>query len=404
MPIALDRRTRFDSQLRLLTPEAFFAGEFVGLAARHGEMVADGMRFLQVPPLALTVGDANWSIVTDHATVSAVEGVADGALHLHLTPDQFSDWAQNQQSLNGMIVARELQFEPDRLHDVSCWDSLTHTLLDGWPAVDPNLAFVDRHGDVLDLHQAFTPDDHPDDIAHFLREAGYLHLRGWLDPADMDTISADMDRALPTYVEGDGKSWWATLADGRRVCVRIQEFVEHSPTTARILSSERWEQLRRAVAGGDDVRMGPVEGRCIEALFKPVGVVSGPSDVTFHRDCHLGRHMYSCSGLTIGIALTATSADNGRLHVIAGSHRVTMPTLVAQTDPYLPRIGLSTEPGDLTIHLSCTLHEATPPVTHERRVMYTGFALAPREDTVADGGAALSRLRERVTDLLREEQ
>jgi hypothetical protein len=34
--------------------------------------------------------------------------------------------------------------------------------------------------------------------------------------------------------------------------------------------------------------------------------VSRPSDADFHRDCHLGRHAYVCSGMTVGIALTPT--------------------------------------------------------------------------------------------------
>ena len=46
--------------------------------------------------------------------------------------------------------------------------------------------------------------------------AGFLHLRGWLDPADMATIADDIDRAVPTYSKGDGRSWWATTNDGCR--------------------------------------------------------------------------------------------------------------------------------------------------------------------------------------------
>jgi hypothetical protein len=144
----------------------------------------------------------------------------------------------------------------------------------------------------------------------------------------------------------------------------------------------------------------PVEGRCIEALIKPVGVVSGPSDVTFHRDCHFGRHAYGCSSTTVGVAVTPTSEENGQLRVVAGSHRVAIPIEIAKTDPYLPVVGIPTEPGDLTIHLSCTLHESTPPRIAERKVMYgCGFKLAPRpEDT--GGGAALSELRENVYKIL----
>ncbi|CAN7288272.1 phytanoyl-CoA dioxygenase family protein [Phenylobacterium sp. LjRoot225] len=237
-----------------------------------------------------------------------------------------------------------------------------------------------------------------------MREAGYLRLKGWLDPADMARIVADMDRALPHYCEGDGKSWWATLKDGARCCVRMQGFVEHSPTTARILSGEAWERLRRIVAGQDELAQVPVEGRIIEALYKPVGVVSGPSDVSFHRDCHLGRHAYVCSRMTVGVALTPTGDGNGGLRVVAGSHRVAMPVETAKTRPYLPVVALPTEAGDLTVHLSCTLHEATPPAFAERRVMYTELPLAPHAGAVGPIDTSVGHIRERVSDIARESQ
>ncbi len=94
--------------------------------------------------------------------------------------------------------------------------------------------------------------------------------------------------------------------------------------------------------------------------------------------------------------MTASSAANGLLRVIAGSHRVLMPVEVARSHPYLPVVAVPTAPGDITVHLSCTLHEATPPVIEERRVMYTGFSLPPREEGTERGGSALRELRERV--------
>ena len=39
----------------------------------------------------------------------------------------------------------------------------------------------------------------------------------------------------------------------------------------------------------------------------------------------------------------------------------------------------ATETGDVTLHLSCTLHMAQPPTTAERRVLYTSFTLPPAD-------------------------
>ncbi|MCK9929597.1 phytanoyl-CoA dioxygenase family protein [Frankia sp. Mgl5] len=399
MPIALDRRTRRDADLRHVGMEEFLAGEFPDLVARHGALVARGIELLDAPPLAIEIGADSWSFSGDGTTLAVARGVADGALVVTFSEDEFSDWVQNQRSFNAMITARELRYRDGGERDISVWDSLWLTLLEGWPVVDDGLEFLDRHGGPLDFRRVFTPDDDPADVAHFLREAGFLHLRGWVDPAGMKEVSDDIDRALPDYREGDGRSWWATTADGTHRCVRLQDFVGRSPGTAVILRSDRWDQLRRTLAGDDDLAQRPVEGSGLEALIKPRGVVAGASDVSFHRDCHFGRHAYGCSGTVVGIAVTASGEANGQLRVVAGSHRVVMPVEIAKTRPYLPVVAVPTEPGDVTVHLSCTLHESTPPLVEERRVMYTGFSLA-RRDEGTDGGRALSELRERVSKIL----
>jgi hypothetical protein len=403
MAYKLDRRTRRDAERRHVLPETFFAQVFPNLALAHGPLLVSGMNKLDAPPLTIEVGEASWTIARAGDNVEVRPGTATGALIVTLSAEQFSDWAQNQMSLNGFVVGRELQFRNGSAMDVSTWDSLWIALLEGWAVIDDALAFVDRHGEQLDLSTNFTPGDDPGDIAHFLREAGFLHLRGWLNPAEMAEISADMDRIIPLCKEDDGKSWWATLADGSRRCVRLQEFVEHSPATAQVLSSETWDRLRSILGQSDNLARVPVEGRIIEALVKPVGVIAGPSDMSFHRDCHLGRHAYVCSRLTLGIPLTPSSDANGLLQVVAGSHRVAMPADIAQAASYLPVIGLTTDPGDITVHLSCTLHASTPPVFAERRVMYTEIPLASVETGGVPLDTSVNGLRERVNALLRVE-
>lgn len=401
MTTPLDRRTRRDADVRALDAAAFFADDLPPLLDAHGALAVAGVEALDAPPLAIEVAGRAWSLVADAGSVAVRPGVVDGAVVVTFDEATFSDWAQLQVSLNGLAVAQALAFRDGTERDVSVWDSLWLTLQEGWPIVDPDLTFVDRAGRPLDLAQAFGPDDDPADIAHFFREAGYLHLRGWLDPQDMATISADIDAAQGAYTEGDGRSWWAELADGTHQVVRLQDFLPHSPTTAALLDGPVWEKLRLTLSGEDDVLL---KGKAIEALIKPVGVVRGASDVTFHRDCHLGRHPYTCSGATVGISVTGSSEANGRLRVCAGSHRVVMPVEIAKHDPYLPVVAVTTEPGDLTVHQGCTLHEARPPVSEARKVMYAGFSLAPRPEEgdprASAGGQALSDLREKAPKLL----
>ena len=396
---SLDRRTRSDAHITRVRDDEFFAEQFPGLVERNGALAGAGLRALGGQPLTLAAPAGVWTLIERNGVLAVDPATVDGAVVVDVDEVQFSDWAQQLRTFNAMSVARGLTMHKGNERTLQIWDAVWVALLEGWPAVDPGLEFRDRSGAPLALGQVFTPDDDPLDIAHFLREAGYLHLRGWLEPAAMTQITDDIDRALPEYTEGDGRSWWAGLADGSRRCVRLQHFVEFSPTTAEILKSARWDALRDALAGDDDLVQAPVEGNCIEALVKPLGVVQGISDVPWHRDCNFGRHAYSCSSTTVGISVTAGSATSGQLRVVAGSHRVAMPPLFAPDESYLPVVAVPTETGDLTVHLSCTLHEAMPPLERDRKVMYTGFGLRPRNNARPDAKADLASLRERAHTL-----
>jgi hypothetical protein len=85
-----------------------------------------------------------------------------------------------------------------------------------------------------------------------------------------------------------------------------------------------------------------------------------------------------CSGLTIGICLTPADEAHGGLDVMAGSHRANIARAQIDNSLGLPAVTLRAERGDVTVHMSCTLHRSTHPRSRERRVAYTGFALPPR--------------------------
>lgn len=389
---SIDRRIRSDSDAAgRVSPEAFVEEQLPDLLARHGDVVADGVRRLGLRPLAFDVSGSSWSgtLGVDDDGVSMRPGIADGALVLEMDDAQFSDLVLDQRSLNSFSVARDVRMHNATMTQILDWDRVWRALLDGWAVHQPgDIDFVDRDGSPLDLHRGFGPDDDPADIAHFLREAGYLCLEGWLDPADMAVVAADIDRALPSYRPDDGRSWWATLSNGDERCVRLLHFVDHSPTTARVLESEAWDRLRTTLAGADTLEQGPITGNIVEALIKPLGVTQGISDIPWHRDCSLGRHSYKCCGVTVGVSVSDGGADRGQLRALAGSHRANVPAVGVQPGLDLPIVGLPTRAGDLTVHLSCTLHEATPPVSEERKVMYTGFSLPARRGPAGDAAAA----------------
>lgn len=120
--------------------------------------------------------------------------------------------------------------------------------------------------------------------------------------------------------------------------------------------------------------------------------MEGISDLPWHKDCSLGRHSYDCSSITVGISVTGADDKSGQLAVVAGSHRANLqPNFI---HPYLdlPVVALPTKTGDVTVHLSCTLHMSHPPIERERRVMYTSFSLPNKSKKV--GVDRISKVRE----------
>jgi hypothetical protein len=314
---------------------------------------------------------------------------------VRLSDADFADVVNDLKTPMTFLTGGTLEMVRGDLGDWLDWWVVLRALIDGREVhTEGSVTFHDRDGAPLDLHRSFTPADDDADIAHFLAQAGFLHLRGWFDTALMDQIAADMDRARPSYARDDGRSWWARTADGIDQCVRMQYFQEHSDATARLLDSDGFARIGRLT---DDDYVDRRAGNRIEALVKPIGVVEGISDVPWHKDCSLGLHSYRCCGLTVGISVTGADERSGQLRVVAGSHRALVQPAFVRREWGLPVIDLPTATGDATVHCSCTLHMSQPPIDRERKVMYTGFGLAPRGapgDAHARALADISAVRE----------
>ena len=176
--------------------------------------------------------------------------------------------------------------------------------------------------------------------------------------------------------------------------MRLQHFHERSERTAALLDDDRFLRIGRLTTDGHRPR---TEGNRVEALFKPIGVVEGISDVPWHKDCSLGRHSYQCSGMTVGISVTGADERSGQLAVVAGSHRALVQPAFLRREWGLPVVDLPTRTGDVTVHCSCTMHMSHPPIDRERRVMYSGFSMpAMAPDAARASLAALGQVREQA--------
>ena len=392
MKMSVDFRTRTDGEPAAFAPGKFFSDQLPAALEANHELVIPGAGLLGLRPITIESGGDAWSLSWDSDRVVVQTGLTPGAARVRFKDDQLAGLVCDQFTPVTFMVSGALDMPEGNIGHLLDWWLVLRGALDSRTLHTPGaVSFVDPRGEPLDLHRTFGPDDPVDEMSWFLHEAGYLHITGMFGEKEMARIAGEMDLARPSYEEGDGRSWWATTGDGKRRVVRMQAFDERSEGAAELLQNERFLSIG-AITGDGHVHAG-LENNRIEALVKPIGVVEGISDVPWHKDCSLGRHSYECCSLTVGVSVTGADSDSGQLRVTAGSHRALLwPSLIGPGCHDLPEIDLPTRTGDITAHLSCTLHMSQPPTKRERRVMYSGFRFP--EPVSPEKAAARARLRE----------
>jgi hypothetical protein len=392
--MSIDVRYRVDGDEQAPPdPASFFAETLPAALDAATPLFGPALDWLALVPLTIEVDGEPWQLqASDHVVVSP--GRADGGATVRLTAEQLGELVSDQATFMGFFTWGTLDQPRGRLEHLLDWWLVLRAALDARPVYVPDtMTFTGPEGGPFDLGRSFRPDDDPAEMQHFLQEAGFLHLRGVFDLAEMDELSREMDRHADNYAPDDGQSWWAKTAGGEQRLVRLQTFERYSELAAALLEDERL--LRIGALPGDEHEP---RGSC-QALVKPIGVVEGISDVPWHKDCSLGRHSYDCSGMTVGVSVTGAGATSGQLRVTAGTHRGLVWPAFSRKGLGLPEIDLATETGDVTVHLSCTTHMSQPPVERERRVLYTGFSLPPTDPkAVAAARQRLYRIMQSIPE------
>jgi len=394
--MSVDVRTRVDGEQAPLDPDRFFGVDLPAALDAAAPLLAEAVSTLRLPDLVVVVGGVPWTLSAAEAGIEVRPGAPDGddGLRLRVDAGQLSDLVDDQVTPMGWFSSGALDLD-GRLERLLDWWLVLRGALDGVaPRVAQDMAFEDSEGRPLDLTRRFGWDDADEEMDRFLGQAGYLHVGSVFTEEEMAAVSRDMDRVAPSYVQGDGRSWWARTSDGADRLVRMQGFDAMSPHAAALVADGRLARL--GALTGDGHQWGQMDSNALEALVKPIGVVEGISDVPWHKDCSLGRHSYECCGLTVGISVTGADRTSGQLRVVAGSHRALVWPAFLRRDNALPVVDLPTQTGDVTVHLSCTLHMAQPPVDRERRVMYTGFRLPPLRPDADTGADSEARRRLRA--------
>lgn len=278
---------------------------------------------------------------------------------MELAHDAWEGLVHDYESAPGLLYGGRVRSRRGHAMRLVGWEPALRAMYTGRPVYDAaTLDLRDRAGRPLDPERAFTLDDDPADMAHFLRTAGYCFVRGVFA---REEIAGFLDEALALRAEarkGDKLSWWAKAANGEEICSRVTRAGD-KPRLATLPSDPR---ILRLVALADTplVRR-PGEGNGVTCIYKTPGIGEGLSDLPWHRDCGMGGHSLMCPVLILSTFLTPANADTGELRFLPGSWDRTCPFAEA-TDARAPRgVAFRAEPGDVSIHYGDVMHAAPPP-------------------------------------------
>lgn len=382
-----------------MDPSAFFGGELPERLLTTGEAAARSARRGRLPPLALEIEGARWTLVPSSDSLEVQDTVPENAVRVRLDPDSFSALIEDHKSTLGLSIAGRIELLQGEGAHLVGWDPVLRSAIDGRPAYQPgSISLTDESGAPLDVRRRFRLEDSPAQMQTFLAEAGFLALESVFTEQEMAGVLEDLERAEAAARPDDGTSWWVRTSRGEHRPSRILNFFRQSKSLQELAAGDRFRAL--GALGGEGHVHSDSFGEhfaepTAEGLMKPVGVSEGIADLGWHKDCARGGHSRFCCGLTIGIALTPADEESGELRVVAGSHRANLVGAGLAEDVDLPVVSLPAKTGDVSIHCSCTLHEARPPRTKERRVVYTGFGLPPKfaDDDLPADRASLERER-----------
>lgn len=368
--MSLDQRTRMHKDEAELSCEQVFDEVLPEAMVSHGDLAARGISYKSLPPLGLDVDGSHITIDAANGQLTLSSEIDRAGVVAHLRADALSDLVQDSQSTMGLAMTSRVKLSEGNMNDWIGWEPVLRALLDGRKVHESgDVTFTGLDGESLDLNRSFTLDDDREEVAHFLREAGFLHIENVFAEAEMAALQSEIDQWIERATPDDGESWWAENDAGESQAVRVLFFYEKSETLRDLTADDRYQWLAD-LSGDGHVHRGGGEG-----LVKPLGIVKGLSDLPWHKDCGQGRHSYACNGLTCGISVTGADRVSGALGVIPGSHRAN--TMATGRDPELDLqpLMLETKTGDITVHCSDTLHRAHPPVERPRHVVYSGFGL-----------------------------
>lgn len=310
-------------------------------------------------PLALRVPDGPaYTYVPENGSITVRPGARDAATEVEIEARDFSDLVHDLAGGAGLFYPGRVKILRGKGQRFLDWEPGWRALFHGRPVFDPSrLDLRDASGAPLDCARSFAPDDDPAEMGHFLATAGYLHVRSVFTAAEIERFRTAGTRLAAKATEDDGNSWWGVTTSGEKRLTRVLD-ARADPVLHDLVEEPRLTRLVDLV----DADLTPdVDGEAVTVLFKVKDIAEGLANLPWHRDCGMGGHAIGCPTLNVSLFLTPANRETGGLWMLPGSHPYTCPPSLFRDDEPVGSIVLDAAPGDVSLHLSDTMHAAFPP-------------------------------------------
>ena len=260
--MSIDTRTRLNKDVRPIELDEVLDSLLPDAIAAHGELAGRGVAYKELPSLGLDVDGRCVTLHLSRDSLVVQDGLSNAGVVASLAPDALSDLLQDAQSTMGLAMTSRVKIVAGNINDWIGWEPALRALLDGRKVHETgDVTFADLDGEELDLDRSFTVGDDREEVAHFLEQAGYLHIRNVFDESEMAAIASDIDEWIAKATPDDGESWWAVDENGVEQAVRVLFFYEKSAGLPRFgerrsLSVDRRSHWRRPPTQGQRGRPG----------------------------------------------------------------------------------------------------------------------------------------------------
>ncbi len=330
------------------------------LAAGNGMQAALAVKKLGSLAFRTPEGLA-YTYVSDGDGIAVLPGEELADTVIEIESEIWQGVVHDYESAPGLLYGGRVKCTKGKAMRLVAWEPGLRAMYTGRPLHDPkNVQLRDRRDSPLDIEQSFRLESDREDMAHFLRSAGYLFVRGVFSEQEVSGFRQEALALRGEAVKGDKLSWWGKNAAGEEILCRVTRAAS-KPLLRTIPSDPRMLQLKDL----SDYELGHRPKGCAEegvaVIYKHPNMTEGLSDIPWHRDCGMGGHSVMCPVLIASVFLTDSTPEMGELKMLPGSWTGTI-GYMDPNDPEAPRgAQFLARPGDVSLHYGDVMHAAPPP-------------------------------------------